>query len=642
MSNINAEATPINPETINGEIQFLALSQLCESDLNVRKSALADMESLTTSIEQIGLQQNLIVVPFVKGKKKGQFGVIAGRRRFQALNQLASSENPNTQKLLNAIPCKVISADDAILVSLSENLHRQQMTPVDTFNSVKALLDLGKGLSYIVRNLCKSENTIKQYIALANLSPKLIALFQEDEVTLEQMQALTCAQTHEHQEQIWEEYGYRNPHPNYIKKLIMGDGVGTVARSPLYQFIGVEEYEKRGGSLTPELFGEDIFIHNHALMLQLFEEKAQPLIDNLKAQGWSWIHLEESLDYSATSPFQLIPALQRPKTKEQLDQLAELEANKEGIQSAQNELEDPDDADSEQYQILEEKLEAINEEINAIERSCEYFTEEVMALAGGFVYIENGKLASSLGFAKKENIAQLKKVLQSSQDTAESANELVSPKAEKPKSAHSEALTKRLYAEKTVALQWEVVSNQAVALATLAYPLVKQFFYPRTANSFPLRLSIEGTSHALLQANPLIEQSIAHQELAKLHDEWVKRLPKKEKDLFAHLQTLEPLDILALLSYCAVQGINGLSGSESHDPLKELAKTVNLDMKKYWKPTADSYFKSVSMAQISAVAKEAGLKELGAQIEGKKKAEAVAIAEKALADSGWLPKVLRS
>lgn len=64
-------------------------------------------------------------------------------------------------------------------------------------------------------------------------------------------------------------------------------------------------------------------------------------------------------------------------------------------------------------------------------------------------------------------------------------------------------------------------------------------------------------------------------------------------------------------------------------------------MKKYWKPTGDSYFKSVSLAQIGAVAKEAGQKELGAQIEGKKKAEAVALAEKALCDSGWLPKVLR-
>ena len=182
-----------------------------------------------------------------------------------------------------------------------------------------------------------------------------------------------------------------------------------------------------------------------------------------------------------------------------------------------------------------------------------------------------------------------------------------------------------------------------MALATLAYPLVKQFFYERSSNSgFPLELTIRSSKHALKLASPQIEKSSAYQELAKLHDSWAKRLPKKDKDLFAHLQTLEPMDILALLSYCAIQGINGLSGTEGADPLKDLAKAVNLDMTKYWKVTADSYLSSVSLAQIGVVAKDAGHKELGAQIEGKKKSEAVAIAEKVLADSQWLPKVLRS
>lgn len=641
MSNTNAEVTTINPETINGEIQFLALSQLCESELNVRKSSVADIDSLAENIAQIGLQQNLIVVPLAKGKKKGQFGVIAGRRRFMALTSLAKNKADSIENLIDAIPCKVISADDAILVSLSENLQRQQMTPVDTFNAVKALLELDKNLFYISQTLGKSEHTIRQYIALANLSPKLIALFQEDEITLEQMQALTCAQTHEQQEQVWEDHGGEYADADDIKSAILGDGVHTFAQSPLYQFVGLEEYEKRGGAFSQDLFGEDIFIQNHSLMLELFEEKTTSLVDELKSKGWSWVKVIPNLDYRTTSEYQRIDPVSKEKTKDQEARYTALINESQRIEAEQEELPDPAGDNEEEYDELEKQLDAIQDQINAIDDECVYYPAEVMALAGAFIYLNNSELNVRLGFAKKEDIAQLKKVLQSSKDTAKSASELVSPKAEKTKSVHSEAMTKRLYAEKTVALQWEVVSNQTMALATLAFPLVKQFFYPRTANPFPLRLSIEGTSHALLQANPLIEQSTAYQELAKLHDEWQKRLPKKEKELFAHLQTLEPLDILALLSYCAVQGINGLGGSEAQDPLKDLAKTVNLDMKKYWKPTGDSYFKSVSLAQIGAVAKEVGQKELGAQIEGKKKAEAVALAEKALCDSGWLPKVLR-
>lgn len=641
---MNTVVSPsVQLETLQGEIQFLKLEQLSPSELNVRKSSLADIDSLAGNIEQIGLQQNLIVVPLAKGKKKGQFGVIAGRRRFQALTQLASSQLETTQKLLGAIPCKVISADDAILVSLSENLQRQQMTPVDTFNAVKALLDLDKSLLYISQTLGKSEQTIKQYIALANLSPKLIALFQEDQITLEQMQALTFGQTHEQQEEVWEQYGGEDADPDDLKGAILGDGVTAFSNSPLYQFVGLESYENRGGVYSQDLFGDDVFVQNHALMLQLFEEKSTPTLDEVKAQGWSWVRLLPSYDWRTISECQAIDPLTKPKSQAQEALYAKLNKEYEELEAKQEALEDPYGDDEEVHDQLQERLDAIQEQLDQIDSDCEYYSAEVMALTGGFVYLDKGQLHTRMGYAKKENIAELKKVLQSSKETANGADELITPKAEKPKSAHSESLIRRLYAEKTIALQWEVVSNQAVALATLAYPLVKQFFYERSSNSgFPLELTIRSSKNALKQASPQIEKSSAYHELSKLHDSWAKRLPKKDKDLFAHLQTLEPMDILALLSFCAVQGINGLSGTESADPLKDLAKAVSLDMTKYWKVTADSYLSSVSLAQISVVAKEAGRKDLVAQIESKKKSEAVAIAEKALADTQWLPKVLRS
>jgi ParB-like chromosome segregation protein Spo0J len=79
-------------EARSGELMIVPLSQLAASPANVRKTNGTDVSGLKASIEAQGVLQNLIVCPVTskRGKPTGQFEVVGGRRRLQALIQLAA------------------------------------------------------------------------------------------------------------------------------------------------------------------------------------------------------------------------------------------------------------------------------------------------------------------------------------------------------------------------------------------------------------------------------------------------------------------------------------------------------------------------------------------------------------------------
>ena len=89
--------------------------------------------------------------------------------------------------------------------------------------------------------------------------------------------------------------------------------------------------------------------------------------------------------------------------------------------------------------------------------------------------------------------------------------------------------------------------------------------------------------------------------------------------------------------------------SQAHDPRKgavahgdELARAVHLDMSAAgWRPTAENYLARVPKVRILEAVREAK-GDQGAQLmEHLKKADMAREAERMLADTGWLPEILR-
>ena len=230
-------------------IQMIALDRLKPSRANVRKTdARKDIEGLAADIEAHGLLHNLQVVPSGDG-----FEVIVGGRRLGALKMLAKQKKIPADC---AVPCQVRPANDPSLmeIGLAENFARQAMHPADEFEVFRKLTRDGEGPETIAARFGVTPTLVRQRLRLASVSPRLIAAYRRDEMTLDKLMAFTVANDHKQQEGVWRDL------PDWSRQ--RGDG-GTIraalterhtgADSRLARFVGVEAYEEAGGTVLRDL-----------------------------------------------------------------------------------------------------------------------------------------------------------------------------------------------------------------------------------------------------------------------------------------------------------------------------------------------------------------------------------------------------
>lgn len=120
--------------SLTSNIQNLDLSIIRPSALNPRKS-FPGIEDLANDIQLFGVQQPITVRPMDDQGME----IILGERRFRACQLLG----------LATIPAIVIEATDADVVdrALSENLQRENLSPVEIALGLQSLLSLNPGLT---------------------------------------------------------------------------------------------------------------------------------------------------------------------------------------------------------------------------------------------------------------------------------------------------------------------------------------------------------------------------------------------------------------------------------------------------------------------------------------------------------------
>ena len=185
--------------------QDIPFNKLILSQSNVRrvKSGLS-IEELAEDIAHRNLLHNLNVRPVLDaaGVETGMYEVPAGGRRYRALELLVK------QKRLAKtapVPCNVKSADDPISAeedSLAENTFRLNLHPLDEFRAIQNLHAQGLGDETIAARLRTTTTVVKQRRRLAAVSEKLLDVYAEDGMTLEQLMAFTVTDDHARQEQI--------------------------------------------------------------------------------------------------------------------------------------------------------------------------------------------------------------------------------------------------------------------------------------------------------------------------------------------------------------------------------------------------------------------------------------------------------
>jgi len=616
---------------IVGTLQSLPVASLVLSPLNVRKTGGQSVEDLAASIQAQGLIQNLTVTP---ANGSGKFEVVAGGRRWRALRQLIKSKALPKD---HAVPCKIVSAEEAKEISLSENVVRAAMHPADQFEAFKALVDAGMPVEDVAARFGVTPLVVKQRMKLANVSPVLIAQFREDEITLEQMMALAVTDDHAAQERVWE--AARNPWqraPGELRAALTESDV--TGRDKRAKYVGADAYEKAGGVVRRDLFSDTVYFTDAALLDQLVDEKLARAAERVRKEGWGWVEHRAHYDYAELHQYgRLAPTLRDPTKKEQalLDKIGEQE-------SALQQEGEAEDVAEERLDMIHEALDALAEKRKAVEDARVADDPDAKANAGALVLLaHDGKVQLERGLVQRVERAATRG---STANAEAGATVPVTPK-EKPE--FSDALTRRLTAERTLALRAVLAAQPEHALSALVHALVLATFYHD--DSSVLVVTIKDDS-ALPRSGVDADKTKAAQALHVLHDELQSALPSDAADLWAWIIAQEQATQLRYLAYCIAPSVNVMQDRATHDcttsrrpvaAAQPLAALLGLDMADWWQPTAENFCSGVARAKLLEAVREAKGSEVAECLESMKKAGAVAAAAAALDGTRWLPSLLR-
>ncbi|MGN6767169.1 MAG: ParB/RepB/Spo0J family partition protein, partial [Rhizobiaceae bacterium] len=591
------------------------------------------------------------------GEETGRYEVPAGGRRFSALQLLVKRKE---MAKTAPTPCIVnrsglTSTEDD---SLAENVHRENLHPLDQFRAFETLSEQGLDVEEIAARYFVSTNTVKQRLKLANVSPKLLDLYERDEIRLEQVMAFSISEDHARQEQIWERISDNSnmQEPYYIRRLLTETTVRADDRRAVY--VGAEAYEAAGGVILRDLFEQDAggWFQDAALLEQLVFEKLKVDAEAVRADGWKWVEAAISFPYGHTSGMRRVYAEPEEMSAEEIARHDTVKAEYDALDAKYAEMEEADEE-------IENKLDELGAELDAFSDRPYLYDPAQKAIAGAFVTLAaNGQLQIDAGFVRPEDEPQA----ETDEDdegangedggtsNVDDADAVVvngrslsqTCEAEEPEDEGIKPLPDRLVfdltAQKTLALRNALASEVDIAFVAVLHALVLQVFY-RFAKDSCLEISMVGNSFSQVQG--LAETPWA-KEIAERHEAWDRELPDSDT-LWDFLLDLDEASRKALFAHCASLSLNAVvepwnkrPGALAHADV--LASTLGFDMVEAgWSPTVDNYLGRVTKARIVQAVREGRGEDSAQLIDHMKKDLMAREAARLLEGSDWLPEPLR-
>jgi len=267
----------------------------------------------------------------VRRVKAGQsVDELAAGRRFRALELLVR------QKKLNKaapIPCVVCEAGSPILAeddSLAENVQRISLHPLDQFRAFRTLLEKGLSEEEIAAAFFVPVTVVRQRLRLMTISDKLLAVYAEDGMRLDQVVAFSISDDHARQEQIWEILsGSHNREPYLIRRMLTEKTIR--ASDARVRFIGLDAYVAAGGHVMRDLFEADDggWLDDPTLVDRLVIDKLNATAEEIRAEGWKWVEAARSFPWGHTRNFHEIDGTATTLSEDDAASLHALRAERE-------------------------------------------------------------------------------------------------------------------------------------------------------------------------------------------------------------------------------------------------------------------------------------------------------------------------
>lgn len=640
---IDTQDAPITITT--GDVIDVALNRLKASPKNARKVShgQAAIEALAGSIAAKGMLQMPVVEPELDaaGEFTGHYLVTIGEGRRQA--QLLRVKRKEIRKT-ELIRVRVDTTNDPHEISLDENVTRTGMHPADQFEAFRDLAErLGYGAEEIAARFGVSVSVVRQRLRLGAVSPVLMAIYREGDLTLDQLMAFAVCEDHARQEQVYEGLTW-NKSASMIRQAMTERHVRASDRRA--RFVGAEAYAEAGGTILRDLFSEDGggWFEGVALLDRLTSEKLQRAAAEVQtSEGWAWV--EAATDYPHASALRRV--YPHPVERSE-DDCATIGAIRDESDALIEGMVDDEDIPAE----VEARLAEIEAALAAFGEDF-VFTPEEIAGGGVFLFLgQDGQVRIERGFIRPRD--------EPSEPVAEGDEGEVAVQTGEGETAAepsntddqndgdllvplSERLIADLTAHRTAGLADRLAQVPDVALCTVIHALVLRAFYPgeTTATCLEVRTVLTFLpTHA-----PGIEESMAGRAIAERHDTWARQMPADIGDAWAFVVGLDFDRSMSLLAHCASLSVNAVQTWERRPRVQAhadtLAQAVSLDMTAYWNPTTASYLGRVTKARIAEAVSEGVSPEAAERIKPLKKGEMADGAEQLLAGTGWLPVVLR-
>jgi ParB family chromosome partitioning protein len=625
---LNAIASAIAELTQHATIRTARFCDMVRSKLNVRKKN-TDISELKALIAAQGLLQNLVgFMQVIDGRETGVIEIVAGGRRLISLGELiAEGVLPDDY----AIPYLLVTEDEAVAISLAENSGREDMHPADVYDAMMELSKRGKSVDDIAFLFRLDALTVKKRLKLANIAPRLLDLYRNEQASYDQMQALAITDDHAAQEQAWDSLPNYSRHSSALRRLLTAQQV-NVRSDRLARYVGVEAFEKAGGVVTRDLFSNvnDGYITDVALLEQLALAKLEKQRAKLVKEGFGWVEILPRADHSDLSAFASVRTKRSALTDEQQARVEELDQKIILLDEAIDLLDE--DGDEDEFDRLDTERSALNAEQCAINKTCVMIQNaDDKALAGAVVTLDDqGNIEVKRDVIRPADKSKMVKL-------ADDAETGAAPR--RVKSIHSDRLTHELTSQCTVALQTEMMDQGDIALVYLTYTLMRKV----------LPVYSDGTLAKISMTKPMLAEVAKKSRAAEVfharREQLLARLPddKIGGGWLEWLVSQPSAVVMEMMAFCVASTLDATQQREGSNPqFVTLARALKLDMSTWWKATASDYFSHVSKERMVAVVTDAVSPEAAVPLDKMKKTAAAEAAERIVANVTWLPEAMRT